>query len=64
MTELNSHARGDMFAELTVETPINLTKRQKDLLREFEQESGGSDTHPESEGFFAKVKDLWDELRD
>ena len=64
MTELNSSARGDMFAELTVETPVNLSKRQKDLLREFEEESGGSDTHPESEGFFAKVKDLFGDLRD
>ncbi len=64
MTELNSNARGDMFAELTVETPVNLTKRQKDLLREFEGEGGGGATHPESEGFFAKVKDLFGDLRD
>jgi molecular chaperone DnaJ len=63
MTELNGHARGDMFAEITVETPVNLTKRQRELLREFEQ-AGSSTTHPESEGFFAKVKELWDELRD
>ncbi len=64
MTELNSNARGDMFAELSIETPINLTKRQKELLREFEEESGGTTTHPESEGFFAKVKDLFGDLRD
>ncbi len=65
MTELNGSGRGDMFAELTVETPVNLTKRQKDLLREFEEEGGGSNgTHPESEGFFAKVKDLFGDLRD
>ncbi|MGI9489834.1 MAG: molecular chaperone DnaJ [Geminicoccaceae bacterium] len=64
MTELNGSGRGDMFAELTVETPVNLTKRQKDLLREFEEEGGGSATHPESEGFFAKVKDLFGDLRD
>ena len=63
MTELNGHARGDMFAEIVVETPVNLTKRQQELLREFEQE-GDSDTHPESEGFFAKVKELWDDLTD
>ena len=59
MTELNGTARGDMFADLSIETPINLSKRQKELLREFEEESGGNDTHPESEGFFAKVKDLF-----
>lgn len=63
MTELNGHARGDMFAEIVVETPVNLTKRQKDLLREFE-EAGGHTTHPESEGFFSKVKELWGELRE
>ncbi|MEM7026248.1 MAG: molecular chaperone DnaJ [Pseudomonadota bacterium] len=61
MTELNGHGRGDMFAEIVVETPVNLSKRQQELLREFEQEGGG-DTHPESEGFFAKVKELWDDL--
>ena len=66
MTELHGHARGDMFVEIVVETPVNLTKRQQELLREFEQ-AGGADAkahQPESEGFFAKVKELWDDLRD
>ena len=45
-----------------IETPVNLTKRQKELLREFEGES--TNHSPESEGFFAKVKELWDDLRD
>lgn len=63
MTELQGHARGDMFVEIVAETPVNLTKRQRELLREFET-AGNSSTHPESEGFFAKVKDLWGELRD
>ena len=63
MTELNSGARGDMFAEIIVETPVNLTRRQKELLREFEQ-GGSESTHPESEGFFAKVKEIWGEFRE
>ena len=63
MTELHGHARGDMFAEIVVETPVNLTKRQQELLREFEDAGNGA-THPESEGFFARVRELWDELRD
>ncbi len=63
MSELHSHTRGDMFCEIVVETPVNLTKRQQELLREFEKAGNGS-THPESDGFFAKVKELWDELRD
>ena len=66
MTELHGQARGDMLVEIVVETPVNLTKRQQELLREFEKAGGGDANghHPESEGFFAKVKELWDELRD
>jgi molecular chaperone DnaJ len=65
MSELHGHARGDMFVEIVVETPVNLTKRQQELLREFEKAGGDSQEHqPESEGFFAKVKELWDDLRD
>jgi molecular chaperone DnaJ len=63
MTELHGRSRGDMFCEIVVETPVNLTRKQQDLLRQFEQ-AGDSSTHPESEGFFAKVKELWEELRD
>ena len=63
MTELHGRARGDMFCEITVETPVNLTKRQRELLQQFEQ-AGNASTHPESEGFFAKVKELWEEFRD
>jgi molecular chaperone DnaJ len=65
MTELHGGARGDMFVELVVETPVNLTKKQKQLLREFEKASAeGDGHHPESEGFFAKVRELWSELRE
>ena len=63
MSELHGHARGDMFCEIVVETPVNLSRKQQELLRQFDEAGNGS-THPESEGFFAKVKDLWGELRD
>ncbi|MBS0540638.1 MAG: molecular chaperone DnaJ, partial [Proteobacteria bacterium] len=43
--------------EITVETPVNLTAKQKDLLKEFEK--AGSKTSPESEGFFSKVKEMF-----
>jgi molecular chaperone DnaJ len=49
---------GDLYVELTVETPVKLTKRQKELLREFEGEAAPG-SQPESEGFFAKVKEFW-----
>jgi len=49
---------GDLYVELTVETPVKLTKQQKELLRQFESESAPG-CQPESEGFFAKVKEFW-----
>lgn len=65
MTELQGRARGDLHVELVVETPVGLSKRQKELLAEFAAGGEQSKGHnPESEGFFAKVKELWDDLRD
>jgi molecular chaperone DnaJ len=63
MSVLRSNARGDMYIETVVETPVNLTKRQRELLREFEESGGGGKSNsPESAGFFAKVRELWDDL--
>jgi molecular chaperone DnaJ len=53
-----------MFIEAVVETPRNLTKRQQELLREFEKEGENRSTHPESEGFFARVKEFFEDLRE
>ena len=64
MTVLRSPARGDMYIEVTVETPVNLTKRQQELLREFEQANENRRTSPESEGFFARVKEFFEDLRE
>ncbi|HEX9789045.1 MAG TPA: DnaJ C-terminal domain-containing protein, partial [Kiloniellales bacterium] len=62
MQVLRSKARGDMYAEVVVETPVNLTARQEELLREFETAGKGRKTSPESEGFFARVKEFWEDL--
>jgi molecular chaperone DnaJ len=64
MTVLHSTLRGDMYVEAVLETPVNLTKRQQELLREFENEGESGRTHPESEGFFARVKEFFDDLRE
>jgi len=64
MTVLRSKARGDMFIQAFVETPVNLTKRQKELLKEFDDEHPSEKTSPESHGFFDKVKDLWEDLKE
>ena len=64
MTVLRSAARGDMYINAIVETPQNLTKRQQELLREFEQAGENRKTNPESEGFFARVKEFFEDLRE
>ncbi len=64
MTILRSKARGDMFIQAFVETPVNLTKRQKELLREFGDESPEDTTSPQSHGFFSKVKEIWEDLKE
>jgi molecular chaperone DnaJ len=64
MTVLRSPARGDMYVQVVVETPVNLTKRQQELLREFEKEGDGHRTSPESEGFFARVREFFEDLRE
>jgi len=58
MPVLRSRQMGDMYVQVAVETPQNLTKKQQELLAEFEKLSSGN-TQPESVGFFAKVKDLF-----
>ncbi len=62
---LRSAVRGDMYIQMLVETPQHLTRRQRELLEEFEQEAQkharGS---PESEGFFAKVKEFFEGSRE
>lgn len=64
MTVLRSPMRGDMFVEVVVETPVNLSKKQKDLLQEFAGDASGAKTNPQSSGFFDKVKELWEDLKD
>jgi molecular chaperone DnaJ len=64
MTVLRSPARGDMYIHAIVETPVNLSKRQQELLREFEKEGETAKTNPESEGFFARVKEFFEDLRE
>jgi molecular chaperone DnaJ len=64
MTVLRSPARGDMYIEAVVETPVSLTKQQQELLREFERAGDKDKTSPQSEGFFAKVREFWEDLRD
>ena len=58
MPVLRSSQKGDLYVEIGVETPVKLSKRQKELLREFECETK-SGCQPEAEGFMAKLKEFW-----
>jgi len=65
MSVLRSAARGDFFVHVAVETPVNLTRKQQELLREFDKSGAKGKSHsPEAEGFFAKVKEIWQELKE
>lgn len=61
MPVLRSKQVGDMYVQVVVETPQKLTKRQRELLQEFEKLSS-NETQPESSGFFSRVKDFFDGL--
>ena len=61
MPALRGNNAGDLYIELAVETPVNLTGRQKELLREFEKLS--SENNPETKDFFGKVKKFWDGMK-
>jgi molecular chaperone DnaJ len=61
MPVLRSSKVGDMYIQVAVETPQNLTRRQRELLEEFEQVSSPQN-NPESTGFFARVRDFLEGL--
>lgn len=61
MPQLRSRDSGDMVIELAVETPVNLSARQKELLREFDKLSEAN--NPQSAGFFKTVKGFWDSMK-
>ena len=49
---------GDLHLQISVETPVNLNKKQKKLLEEF-QNISDEKNNPVSDGFFKKLRDLW-----
>ena len=53
---------GDLFCHVAVETPVKLTDKQKDLLREFDRltKEGGAKHSPQSKGWMDKVKDFFE----
>ncbi|MFP6689671.1 MAG: molecular chaperone DnaJ [Alphaproteobacteria bacterium] len=63
MPALRGGSKGDTYIQVSVETPVNLNKKQKELLKQFDS-LGTKSTNPQSDGFFSKVKDIWEDLKD
>jgi molecular chaperone DnaJ len=63
MPVLNGRGIGDLVVEVAVETPTRLSARQKELLREFQASETG-DECPEVKGFFNRIKDVWNDIRE
>ena len=61
MPAIKTVQKGDMFIEMAVETPVNLTARQKELLQEFEELS--EDNNPQTNSFFSSVKTFWESMK-
>lgn len=57
MPVLRSSQYGDMYIQAIVETPRNLTRKQREILTQFD-DSATDTTHPESAGFFSRVKEF------
>lgn len=62
MSVHKSSHRGDLYVETMVETPRNLTAKQKELLQEFAADTGAH-TNPESQGFLGRVKEFFDGMK-
>jgi molecular chaperone DnaJ len=60
---LRSKQQGDLYIQVEVETPKNLSRKQRDLLKSFEEASNPS-TSPASTGFVARVKDFFEGIRE
>lgn len=63
MSILRRSTRGDMIVQVQVETPVNLTKKQRELLQEFTKDAHEKDYSPHSEKFIEKVKRFIDNLK-
>jgi molecular chaperone DnaJ len=63
MPIMRSTSTGDMYVHVLVETPVKLDKKQKELLEQFDEMSDKRSS-PKSEGFFDKIKELWDDIKE
>ena len=62
---VRSHAAGDLFCHVVVETPVSLTEKQRQLLREFDaiSQQDSARHNPRAKGWLDKVKEFFDASR-
>jgi len=56
---VRSNAPGDLMCHMQIETPVNLSERQKELLRELDSLSPGRNNNPRAQSFMDKVKSFF-----
>jgi molecular chaperone DnaJ len=61
MPVLNGRGQGDLVIQVEVETPTRLSARQRELLEEFRETETGEEC-PKSQGFFGKIREMWDDV--
>ncbi len=61
MPVLNARGQGDLVVQIEVETPTKLNAKQKELLQAFRETETG-DECPASQGFFGRIREMWDDL--
>lgn len=61
MPGLRDHRQGDLYLEVSVETPVDLTSRQKELLKQFDQASEDTN-NPGITGFSRRIRQFWDKV--
>lgn len=61
ISNLHTHQPGDLYLHIEIETPVNLSDKQKKMLRDFDAslKEGGEKHNPKSQGFFDKVKNFF-----
>jgi molecular chaperone DnaJ len=59
---VRSHAAGDLLCHVVVETPVNLTERQRELLHEFDaiSQKDAARHNPRSKTWFDKVREFFE----
>ena len=62
MPVMRRDRHGDLFVHTRVETPVNLSSEQRELLQKFREKMTDENNNPESSGFLTRLRKMWDEL--